>query len=136
MSETEEEDKSWDSCKLISIRVDLTKRNVFIFFGISRHKISKEREWLFQFQNTFGLRERWKEGLHLQTSVVCVKNPSTKSKMCESVSKVHAIQREKLSSIPRTHMKIKGHSAPVLGKQRKVGPLGLTGQPRLISESE
>ena len=29
-------------------------------------------------------------------------------------------------------MKRKGHSAPVLGKQRKVGPLGLTGQPRLF----
>ena len=43
MSESEEKDKSWDSFKFF-ISLDLTKRNVFIFFGISRHKISKKRE--------------------------------------------------------------------------------------------
>ena len=44
MSEMEEEEKFWESCEVHSISVDLTKRNVFIFFGISRHKISKKRE--------------------------------------------------------------------------------------------
>ena len=50
----------------------------------------------------FWSKGEMKGGLHSQTSVVYVKNPSTKSKVCESVRKGHAVQREKPSSIPRT----------------------------------
>ena len=53
---SEEEDKSWDSFEIF-ISLDLRKRNVFIFFGISRHKISKKRE-----NGCFKFKHFWSKG--------------------------------------------------------------------------